>query len=156
MTAAPEELMKPGSVWPEGVTWQFRITSSCSVFLNIEQDRNKTLVSPRFLWMACRKTHTYTLGVCLTDSCFCCRSGLRTHGRGPGTALQSGEHARAGLGAEEEPLQGRTGAKMADTWEGTTLLCSVSALTFAVTWLLMDFQPIQITLKVKDNKCDVY
>lgn len=41
MTAAPEELMKPESVWPEGVIWQFRITSSCSVFLNIEQDRNR-------------------------------------------------------------------------------------------------------------------
>lgn len=65
MTAAPEELMKPELVWPEGVTWQFRITSSCSVFLNIEHDRNKTLVSPQFLWMACRKTHIYAW--CLSD-----------------------------------------------------------------------------------------
>jgi len=49
---------------------------------------------------------------------FCCCTGLWAHSRGPGPALQSGEYARAGLGAEEEHLQGRTGAKVADAREG--------------------------------------
>lgn len=54
------------------------------------------------------------LHVSLMCRCCCC-AGVRAHGGGPGAAVQSGEYARPGLGAEEEPLQGRTGAKMADS-----------------------------------------
>lgn len=60
---------------------------------------------------------------CVTDGCCCCCAGVRAHGGGPGAAVQSGEYARPGLGAEEEPLQGRTGAKMADSWEGAGSIC---------------------------------
>lgn len=58
---------------------------------------------------------TKELHVSLTALVFAGVAGLRAHGRRPGAAVQSGEHARPGLGAEEEPVQGRAGAEVADT-----------------------------------------
>lgn len=66
----------------------------------------------------------------MTDGGRSCGAGLRAHGRGPGAPLQGGEHARPGLAAEEEPLQGRAGAKMADAREGRTCVVDVNVGVF--------------------------